>query len=87
MTEPLIHDPGNDRRIDELFVFMSIDDKGKHGIVAEMIPGLGTTPLVTASPKGVERMKKLAQDVAKRTGKPVGLFAFMRVAQLWQTDE
>ena len=84
--DPIIHDPGNETKIEHLYAFMSIDEQGRHGIVAEMIPGLGTTTLVTASPKGVEIMKKLAQEVAKRTGKPVGMFAFRRETQLWQTD-
>jgi hypothetical protein len=85
MSEPEIHDPGNTERIDRIYVFMSIDDEGKNGIVAEILPGLGSTQLITGSPKGVEIMKKVAQDVAKRTGKPIGMFGFKRETQLWQT--
>lgn len=51
MSEPVLHDPGNDKKIEEVFVFMSIDDQGRNGIVASILPGLGSTPLVTASPK------------------------------------
>jgi hypothetical protein len=86
MSDLIIHDPGNEERIDRVYVFMSIDDEGRNGIVAEVLPGKGTTPLVTASLKGVEIMKKLAQQVAERTGKPVGMFAFRRETQLWQTE-
>jgi hypothetical protein len=85
MSEPIIHDPGNER-IDRVYVFLSIDDEGRNGIVAEVLHGLGSTPLVTASPKTAEVMKTLAQDVAKRTGKTVGMFAFRRETQLWQSD-
>jgi len=86
VSEPLIHDPGNETEIEFLYAFMSIDDKGRHGVVAEILPGLGSTPLVTGSPKAVEYLKPVAQRVAKRTGKKVGLFAFKRSHQLWQSD-
>lgn len=86
MSEPLIHDPGNTQQIDEIFVFMSIDEQGRHGVVAEILPDLGSTPLVTGSLKAVELMKPIAQRLAKRTGKTVGLFRFTRGAQLWQSD-
>ena len=86
MSEPLIHDPGNETEIDTLYAFMSIDEKGRHGIVAEILPNLGSTPLVTGSPKAVEYLKPVAQRMAKRTGKRVGLFRFKRDAQLWQSD-
>lgn len=86
MSEPIIHDPGNTERIERLYAFMSIDDEGKNGVVASILPGLGSTPLVTGSRKTVELMKPLAQEIAARTGKPVGLFAFRRETQLWQTE-
>jgi hypothetical protein len=86
MTEPLIHDPGNDTQIGEVFVFMSIDEKGRNGIVASILPGLGSTPLVTASPRVAETMKKLAAEVARRTGKPVGMFRFVREGMIWKTN-
>ena len=47
---------------------------------------MGSTPLVTASHRLAEMMKPLAQHVADKTGKPVGLFAFKRSHQLWQSD-
>ena len=86
MSDPIIHDPGNETRIDEVYVFMSIDEKGNNGIVAEILPYMGSTPLVTASRRLAEMMKPLAQQVADKTGKPVGLFAFKRSHQLWQSD-
>jgi hypothetical protein len=86
MSDPILHDPGNETEIDTLYAFMSIDAEGRHGIVAEMIPGLGTTTLVFGSPNVAEKMKPLAQKVARKTGKRVGLFRFKREAQLWQSD-
>jgi hypothetical protein len=85
--EPLIHDPGNETQIGEVFVFMSIDDKGKNGIVASIYPALGASgPLVTSSAGVAEYMKGLAQEVADRTGKRVGMFRFVRDGQLWRSE-
>ena len=85
MSDPIIHDPGNTAEIDILYAFMSIDENGNHGIVAEILGGLGSTPLVTGSLKAVELLKPVAQRLARKTGKAVGLFAFRRETQLWQT--
>jgi hypothetical protein len=86
MSEPIIHDPGNTKEITHLFVFMSIDENGKHGIVAEILPSLGSTPLITSSRATAWAMRPFAQKVADKTGKPVGLFAFKRSHQLWWSD-
>jgi hypothetical protein len=86
LSEPIIHDPGNESEIIHVYAFMSIDSEGKHGIVAEILPRLGSTPLVTASPNVAEKMKPLAQEVARKTGKRVGLFRFTRDTQLWWTE-
>ncbi len=81
-----LHDPGNNTVINEIFVFMSIDEKGRNGITATILPGLGATPMITGSPKIAEQMKGLAEQVSKMTNKPVGMFRFRREAQLWQSD-
>lgn len=86
MSEPIFHTPDNESEIDLLYAFMSIDDKGRHGIVAETIPGLGTTTLIFGSRKNAHNMMPFAQQVAERTGKTIGLFAFRRETQLWQSD-
>jgi hypothetical protein len=86
VSDPIIHDPGNTTEIEFIYAFMSIDDKGQHGIVAEILPRLGSTPLVTGSRKVAHSMTPLAEAVAKRTGRTIGLFAFKRSHQLWQSD-
>jgi transcriptional regulator with XRE-family HTH domain len=86
ISEPLILDPGATMQIDTVYAFMTIDEKGRNGVIAEILPDLGTTPFVASSLKAVELMKPIAQRLAKRTGKTVGLFRFTRDAQLWQTD-
>jgi hypothetical protein len=87
LSEPEIHDPGNVRKIEDLYVFMSIDSEGRHGIVASILPGLGSTPFVTGSPKAAETMKKLAEELAAKTGKPIGMFVFKSDGQVWQTGQ
>jgi hypothetical protein len=87
--EPLIHDPGNEARIETVYVFLSIDDEGRNGIVASILPGLGSTPLVTGSRATAHKMIPIAQEVARRTGKKVGLFMFERGARdepLWLSE-
>jgi len=86
MSEPILHTPNNETEIDTLYAFLSIDEQGRNGVVAEMIPGLGTTTLVSASPNVAEKMKPLAQQIARKTGKRVGLFRFKREAQVWWTE-
>ena len=75
MTE-VIHAPPNERTLDELFVFCSIEENGLRGIVANVIPGLGSTPFVTGSPLALEYMKKMAPIVAKKTGKRIELYKY-----------
>jgi hypothetical protein len=85
--EPLILDFGNEQRLDRLYVFLSIDGEGANGIVGGPMPGLGNfVQYVTASPVVAEVMKKAAEELASRTGLPVGMFAFRRETQLWQTE-
>lgn len=81
-----LHDPGNDRVIDELYVFMSIDAHGRHGVVAGILPGLGATPFVTGSPKMAEFFKPTAEKIARESGKKIGLFAFKRGDMAWSID-
>lgn len=82
----IVHDPGNTKTIDELFVFMSIDEHGNHGLVASILPAIGASgPLVTSSPGVAGYFKGLAEEVARTTGKPVGMFRFKRDGQVWQS--
>jgi hypothetical protein len=90
MVEPFIHAPENERRIDELFVFLSIDGEGRNGVCAEivapLVAPLGAVQLVTASPRIAEYYKKLAADLARRSGKRVGMFTFKRGDMTWSVS-
>ena len=80
------HTPPNDRELDELYVFCSVDDNGMRGVVAKILPGLGSTPFVTGSPKAVEAMKRMAGGIARQTGKRIVMYRFRRGEELWSTD-
>lgn len=90
----VIHDPGNEARIERLYAFLSIDEQGFNGIVAAILPGLGSTPLVTGKRSVAQSMIPLAQKVATETGKKVSLFVFGRLEgdegndddPLWQSE-
>ena len=86
MTEPTLHDPGNTAKIERLYAFMSVDEMGFNGIVAEILPGLGSTPLVTGSRKAAHALIPLAQSVARRSGKTVALFVFKREGECWRSE-
>jgi hypothetical protein len=82
-----VHNPPNDRELDELYVFMSVDDNGMRGIVASLVPALGASgPLVTGSLGVAEYFKGLAEQVARRTGKRIVMYRFRRGEELWSTD-
>lgn len=89
MSEPEIHDPGNEEKIERLYVFMSIDAEGRNGVVASILPGLGSTPMVTGKRSVAKSMIPLAEKIAARTGKAIGLYVFHRVESydLWRSDE
>jgi hypothetical protein len=79
--------PGNESGLDELFAFCSVDENGMRGIVARILPGLGSTPFVTGSRKAVEGMKSMAPMIARETGKRVVLYRFTRESgEMWSTD-
>lgn len=83
----LYHDPDNLHPIDEIFVFMSVDAEGNHGICAAILPDLGSTPLMTGSRRGAESMKQMAKDIAKHSNKRIALFRFSRADELWSTTK
>jgi hypothetical protein len=80
--------PENEAKIDRLYAFMSVDADGKNGIIAHILPNLGSTPLVTGSRRVALKMIPMAEAVAKLTGKKVILYVFNRAESydLWQSD-
>jgi hypothetical protein len=63
-----IHNPGNKVDIKDVWVFMSVDDQGRKGICASILPNLGSTPLISGKYSVIESMKTLAQEISRETG-------------------
>jgi hypothetical protein len=84
-----IDTPENEAKIDRLYAFMSVDDEGRNGIVASILPNLGSTPLVTGSRRVALKMIPMAEAIAKATGKKIILYVFTRAESydLWRSDE
>lgn len=83
-----IHDPGNVIDIQEVYIFLSVDELGRKGICASIIPNLGSTPLVTVNIRLLDAMKKLAEQMSLATGKQVQLYRFARdIDPIWETGK
>ena len=81
------HVPPNETKIERLYAFLSIDEEGRNGVVASILPGLGSTPLVTGSRTVAHKMIPMAEKVARESGRAIGLFVFQRVEgeELWRS--
>ena len=77
--------PKHTAKIDKLYAFLSIDENGNHGIVAEIILGLGAVPMVVGSRELAENLIPMAEKTAREGGVTIGLFAFDGATQLWQS--
>lgn len=87
MSDPIIHNPGNTKPLDELFAFVSVDSRGWEGICG-VIAVDHTQPmqLVTGELRIAETMKSAANSIAARTGMRVRLVRFKRVDEtLWES--
>lgn len=78
-----IHDPPGDGPIDRLYVVMSVDEEGRMGICASLVPGLGATPLVASTRKNIEYMAKhaapsLLLDAQRMKGRRLAIVSFWR---------
>jgi hypothetical protein len=75
MTE--IHSPPNEMlRIDELYLFISVDEHGE-GVCAAPLGGDGSMmPLVAADRTRLDQLMPWAQMIAKMTGKKIKLIKF-----------
>jgi hypothetical protein len=80
-----VHNEANEAPVTELFAFLSIDETGE-GICAAILPGLGSTPLVTSKERVAEMMKQNAQSISKMGNKPVRLVRFTRAEVLWSSE-
>lgn len=62
-------------KINELWAFVSTDEEGVEGVCAFRSVD-GWLPMVAADVKRLSSLRPLANEVAKRTGRPVQLIKF-----------
>lgn len=70
-----VHDPGNKLRIDQIWAFVSVDEKGDEGLCAFQ-SSMGWTPLIAADEARLESLRPVAQRIADASGKPIRLLKF-----------
>lgn len=61
-----------------LYAWMVEEEDGTEGIIAALVPALGTTVLVTSREHVARRMKSLAHAHGEAAGRPVRLVRFTR---------
>lgn len=66
---------GNQRQIDSVWAFLSVDENGNEGICATRI-GDSWHPLVTSDPDMVLKLRVLASDLRKASGRTIRLVRF-----------
>lgn len=83
-----IQDPGNETDIQDLYVFMSVDEQGRKGICAAMMGPLGSTPMITGKRSVAKAMQATAQHLTDQSGRSIHLYKFSRDAEpLWRTEQ
>lgn len=71
----LLNLPGNEEPIDQLWVFLSVDEHGHEGICSMPLNGANWA-MVTSKPEVLAKMRPAAKEISKRVGKPVRLVRF-----------
>lgn len=75
MSKVYLNHPNEILRIDEVFVFVSSDEKGE-GIIGQTIKMIGQNvfmPFVCSDKARMELLKPLAKKIAKESGKKIKL--------------
>lgn len=70
----VVHDAPNESPITEVYVFLSTDATGE-GICGAMVNG-AWTPLVTSKLRIADKLRPLAAEASRLSGKPVRLVRF-----------
>lgn len=73
----LLNLPGNEEPLDQLWAFVSVDEKGQEGLCGMTI-GNDNFPMITGKKTVLANMRVAAQHVSKKSGKPVRLVRFSR---------
>jgi hypothetical protein len=68
--------PNTQPRIDEMWVYVSIDSDGNEGVVGSYVPGSGWVPLMATDPQRLELIRPMALAVARQSGMRIRLVKF-----------
>ncbi|MBR0741143.1 hypothetical protein JQ581_29850 [Bradyrhizobium liaoningense] len=68
---------GSQARINELFVFLSVDDKGHNAVVTTSVGGMHL-PMITSKVRVARLMKQQARDLERSTRHTIKLVRFSR---------
>ena len=72
----LYHIPENEQKMDEIYVVLSVDDKGE-GICSMMTPQ-GGMPLVFGHARMLDHIRQIVKGMAKDTGKKIVIAKFTK---------
>lgn len=79
----IVHDPGNTKKVDVIYAWLSVDENGNEGIVANIIMDPDGSkialPLVTGEEKHIFMMNRIATNASQSTDKNIKMFKFKRV--------
>ena len=81
-----IHKPPNVKVIDEVYVGLSEDKNGLNGIVAAYAPGIGGTPMVTASEKVLAFYKGQIDELSETFGEKIKIYRFTRAEVVAESE-
>ena len=80
-----VHDAGEKLPILNLYAFVSRDPNGGQGIAASILPGLGSTPLITSSATLATKMASIAEQIHRDSRMAIELYRFERQGEpLWE---
>lgn len=63
-------------KVEEIFAFIAEEGPGEEGIMAAMVPGIGSTPLVCMKQSLMRKFVPLADEISRASGKPYKILRF-----------
>jgi len=85
MSKFFVDSPPNEAPIDEVYLWLSVDDTGE-GLVVFMDGSLRGAPLMASKKRLLKDMRPFATDVAKLSGKKLRLVRFSRAQIVEEID-
>lgn len=81
----ILDTPPNEKVIDEVWIALSEDDDGKNGIIAALLPGLGSSPMVTSLARLVPFFIGQSDALKSKTGQRIKIYRFARIEEVYDT--